>query len=39
VTGNNSSILVVMALPLESGGAFENMGVPVLYTGVGMPAR
>jgi adenosylhomocysteine nucleosidase len=24
-----------MALPLESGGSFENMGVPVLYTGVG----
>jgi adenosylhomocysteine nucleosidase len=28
-------ILVVMALPLESGGALENLGVPVLYTGVG----
>jgi adenosylhomocysteine nucleosidase len=24
-----------MALPLESGGAFENTGIPVLYTGVG----
>lgn len=24
-----------MALPLESGGAIENLGVPVLYTGVG----
>jgi adenosylhomocysteine nucleosidase len=31
----SDSILVVMALPLESGGAFENLGVPVLYTGVG----
>jgi adenosylhomocysteine nucleosidase len=29
------SILVVMALPLESGGALESLGVPVLYTGVG----
>jgi adenosylhomocysteine nucleosidase len=24
-----------MALPLESGGAFEKLGIPVLYTGVG----
>lgn len=24
-----------MALPLESGGAFEKLGVPLLYTGVG----
>jgi len=29
------SILVVMALPLESGGALERLGVPLLYTGVG----
>ncbi len=28
-------MLVVMALPLESGGAFESMDIPVLYTGVG----
>lgn len=28
-------VLVVMALPLESGGALENLAVPVLYTGVG----
>jgi adenosylhomocysteine nucleosidase len=28
-------LLVVMALPLESGGALEHAGVPVLYTGVG----
>lgn len=27
--------LVVMALPLESQGAFERAGIPVLYTGVG----
>lgn len=31
----DDSILVVMALPLESGGAFESLGIPVLYTGVG----
>jgi adenosylhomocysteine nucleosidase len=29
------SMLVVMALPLESGGALESLSVPVLYTGVG----
>jgi adenosylhomocysteine nucleosidase len=28
-------MLVVMALPLESGGALEGAGVPVVYTGVG----
>jgi adenosylhomocysteine nucleosidase len=28
-------ILVVMALPLESGGALEDVGASVLYTGVG----
>lgn len=27
--------LLVMALPLESQGAFEQAGIPVLYTGVG----
>jgi adenosylhomocysteine nucleosidase len=27
--------LVVMALPLESQGAFERAGIPVLFTGVG----
>jgi adenosylhomocysteine nucleosidase len=27
--------LIVMALPLESQGAFERAGVPVLFTGVG----
>jgi adenosylhomocysteine nucleosidase len=32
---SSDSILVVMALPLESGGAFEQLGVPLLYTGVG----
>jgi adenosylhomocysteine nucleosidase len=31
----DGSTLVVMALPLESGGALENLSVPVLYTGVG----
>lgn len=30
-----SPLLVVMALPLESQGAFERAGVAVLYTGVG----
>jgi len=29
------SILVVMALPLESQGVFERAGVPVLFSGVG----
>ena len=29
------SVLVVMALPLESQGLFEQSGVPVLFTGVG----
>lgn len=27
--------LLVMALPLESQGVFENAGIPVLYTGIG----
>lgn len=31
----DGSILVAMALPLESGGALESLRVPVLYTGVG----
>ena len=35
MTGNHESILVVMALPLESGGALEHSGARVLYTGVG----
>lgn len=30
-----ASVLVVMALPLESQGLFERAGVPVLFTGVG----
>jgi adenosylhomocysteine nucleosidase len=32
---SRGSTLVVMALPLESGGELEKLGVPVLYTGVG----
>lgn len=32
---NDGKWLVVMALPLEAQGAFEQAGVPVLYTGVG----
>lgn len=32
---DNSPWLVVMALPLEAQGVFEQAGVPVLYTGVG----
>lgn len=31
----HGSTLVVMALPLESGGALERLRMPVLYTGVG----
>jgi adenosylhomocysteine nucleosidase len=30
-----SPLLIVMALPLESQGAFERIGISVLYTGVG----
>lgn len=32
---NLPPILVVMALPQESAGAFEAAGIPLLYTGVG----
>jgi adenosylhomocysteine nucleosidase len=32
---NEAGWLVVMALPLEAQGVFEQAGIPVLYTGVG----